>query len=448
MKKIFTAGFFISAMSIFAQVGVNTVNPKSTMDISGKVGLDGKSPATDITGLIAPRLTREELTAKGNSLYGTDQRGAVVYITDVSAGDAASQRVNVTSVGYYYFDGSVWQRLLTSPVNIYNADGTLTADRTVTMNGRSLTFGSTSQRTVITANSGIRQEGVSTGNNASIMVAAPDRNSNGVESRLTMQAFSESGAQLLAAQDATSIDLGTNATTNPSYIRLVTSAGSNATGTEKVRITSDGKVGIGQSIPSNKLHIVDTADPLRLQGVQNTTDTNTSSLVLDANGVVKTSFLQRTKFGGYINSNFTMTQPAAGTSIGKIIIDNEQIDLEDEYDTTTGFFTPITSGVYTWEFAMSYNATGATDADYGTVADRMVIGIASNATSQWVSRANVEAVTDTRYFLAKGIVSLVAGQSYYFGVAAAANKSVTLIATPTGGTGSGIGTYFSFTRLK
>ena len=116
-KNIILLGALLSSTIAFSQqgrVGVNTNSPKTTMDISGKTAnADGSGTvlATDMTGLQAPRITRADLTAKGNSLYGTDQKGALIYITDVSGGNNTSQRVNVTAVGYYYFDGTVWVSL-------------------------------------------------------------------------------------------------------------------------------------------------------------------------------------------------------------------------------------------------------------------------------------------------------------------------------------------------
>ncbi|SFN58124.1 hypothetical protein SAMN05421594_3375 [Chryseobacterium oleae] len=105
MKKNF---LFIGLLPgfIFSQVGVNTVLPQSTLDVVGKKG------TTDKDGLQAPRLTRAELTNKGNSLYGTGQTGTLIYISDVSGGDALLQRINITDSGYYYFNGSVWQKVL------------------------------------------------------------------------------------------------------------------------------------------------------------------------------------------------------------------------------------------------------------------------------------------------------------------------------------------------
>ena len=115
MKKITTAALFLMLTgTAFAQegrVGINTTDPKTTFDVNGKIDGSGKLLTTDITGMQAPRLTRAELTAKGDVLYGADQKGALVYITDVTAGDALTQRINITAAGYYYFDGAVWQKM-------------------------------------------------------------------------------------------------------------------------------------------------------------------------------------------------------------------------------------------------------------------------------------------------------------------------------------------------
>jgi len=109
-KKLFTTAVLLLSVSAFkAQVGINTETPKSSLDVRGKTDSGGLSITTDITGLQAPRLTRAELTAKGNALYGVDQKGALVYITDISGGDTLSQRVKITANGYYYFDGTLWQ---------------------------------------------------------------------------------------------------------------------------------------------------------------------------------------------------------------------------------------------------------------------------------------------------------------------------------------------------
>ncbi|MCS4300984.1 hypothetical protein [Chryseobacterium sp. BIGb0232] len=112
MKTKFTqfSAILISGFA-FAQVGFNTNVPKTTVDVSAK--RDGSGVITDNTqtfGLQAPRLTRAELTVN-TATYNSNQQGALIYITDVTGGDATGQRINVTAMGYYYFDGTVWQRL-------------------------------------------------------------------------------------------------------------------------------------------------------------------------------------------------------------------------------------------------------------------------------------------------------------------------------------------------
>ncbi|MCU7618857.1 hypothetical protein NZ698_16880 [Chryseobacterium sp. PBS4-4] len=123
-KQLLITAFIAATSAIQAQVGVNTESPKSSMDVRGKTDAGGISLPSDITGLQAPRLTRAELTSKGNSLYGTDQKGALVYITDISGGDALSQRVKITAIGYYYFDGTLWQSVssgATTGINYFYA---------------------------------------------------------------------------------------------------------------------------------------------------------------------------------------------------------------------------------------------------------------------------------------------------------------------------------------
>lgn len=126
MKKMKTLLIFlvpiIATSLVNAQVGVNTDDPKSTLDVVGKLG------TTDLVGLQAPRITRAQLTTKGNALYGTNQTGALIYISDISGGDALSQRINISAVGYYYFDGSIWQKVTTGTASpLLTADNGLTA---------------------------------------------------------------------------------------------------------------------------------------------------------------------------------------------------------------------------------------------------------------------------------------------------------------------------------
>lgn len=57
---------------------------------------------TDITWMQAPRISRAEVTPKENTLYDADQKGTLIYITDIAGRDNMSQRMNVFQAGYYY----------------------------------------------------------------------------------------------------------------------------------------------------------------------------------------------------------------------------------------------------------------------------------------------------------------------------------------------------------
>lgn len=110
-SKFYTLIVFTSICSFLsAQIGINSSVPQATFDINGF--------ATDPTkpdGLIAPRLTGDELKAK-DANYLASQIGAIVYVTNaVSA--TSPKTINITSPGYYYYNGTMWVRLLNNETN-------------------------------------------------------------------------------------------------------------------------------------------------------------------------------------------------------------------------------------------------------------------------------------------------------------------------------------------
>ncbi len=114
--------FLIAFLSFFlsnAQVGINTDSPKATLDIVGNPNL-----ASQLDGIIAPRLSGDQLKAK---TYSADQTGALIYATDAFTNTSTPQTVNVTSSGYYYFDGNVWNKIIGKdnvPVEPWNIQDT------------------------------------------------------------------------------------------------------------------------------------------------------------------------------------------------------------------------------------------------------------------------------------------------------------------------------------
>ncbi|KAA0126562.1 hypothetical protein FY557_16805 [Chryseobacterium sp. SN22] len=130
LSLVFFAG---SANAQQGRVGINTTSPRTTLDVAAKLG------TTDADGLQAPRLTRAELTAKGNSVYGTDHAGTIIYISDIAGGDVTSQRVNINATGYYFFDGTFWQKVGAGS-DLYKDNGTLTSNRTVSQGTNTMAF--------------------------------------------------------------------------------------------------------------------------------------------------------------------------------------------------------------------------------------------------------------------------------------------------------------------
>ncbi len=105
MRVLILSAILLATTSIFAQsgkVGFGNTDPKATLDVTGTPA------ATSVAdGIIAPRLTGNELAAK-DAIYLAAQTGAQVFVSS-AASPPTTKTANVTSPGYYYFDGAVWK---------------------------------------------------------------------------------------------------------------------------------------------------------------------------------------------------------------------------------------------------------------------------------------------------------------------------------------------------
>jgi len=339
-NNIILLGTVLISGIAFSQVGINTDAPKTTMDVSAKRDTSGAiTDNAQLIGLQAPRLTRAELTAN-TATYGANQKGALIYITDVSGGDTAGQRVNITAIGYYHFDGSFWVTMggsPTAPVNIYNANGTLTSGRTLTQNGFSLAFLGTNQSTSFFPNNGISQTGIAGGKRASITLTSNDNNSDGVSSNMQLFQDPEQLSQIIVGSDSRGLSIGTSFTTQPAPITFITNTG-NTNGTERARITPTGNFGVNtQGFASEKLDVngiarirtlplngttnaINTTSGGTASASQDQTFTATRTVVADANGVLGyVTGLPTTPPSGSINVGETISQvysiPAATANV-------------------------------------------------------------------------------------------------------------------------------------
>lgn len=120
MKKTLLSLIFLGlTWYVNAQVGVGTNDPKATLDVRKSTN----TPTTSVDGVIPPNMTKTELANKAAGTYAALQTGALVYVSDVTGGASGaslSQVVQITSSGYYTFNGTVWIKLL----NATDADTT------------------------------------------------------------------------------------------------------------------------------------------------------------------------------------------------------------------------------------------------------------------------------------------------------------------------------------
>ena len=157
IKQFYSLAVLLLATGVsFAQIGINTPDPQTTLDVVG----NGASTSSK-DGVTAPRITRQQLAAKVAGTYAATQIGAMVYITDATTPTGTTpslaQTVEIATPGYYFFNGTVWKNVNDGALNIYNSNGTLAGSRTVTTDGNQLNFDGPNNRVIVsTANTGGR----------------------------------------------------------------------------------------------------------------------------------------------------------------------------------------------------------------------------------------------------------------------------------------------------
>ncbi|WP_449387902.1 fibrinogen-like YCDxxxxGGGW domain-containing protein [Chryseobacterium lineare] len=109
MKHLITMAILFISLALNAQVGINNTSPKVTLDITGKT-TDGSKAE----GLIIPQLEGDKIKT-ADTKYTPDLKGAIIYALSAVA-SPSTKTANITAEGYYYFDGSVWQKLSNSSV--------------------------------------------------------------------------------------------------------------------------------------------------------------------------------------------------------------------------------------------------------------------------------------------------------------------------------------------
>ena len=92
----------LSSVAISAQIGINTSQPNSSLDVIAKNGISDKD------GILIPRTTRENLAKKIAQTYGSNHHGTLVFITDASEpigkNPSLDQTTQINSSGFYFFN--------------------------------------------------------------------------------------------------------------------------------------------------------------------------------------------------------------------------------------------------------------------------------------------------------------------------------------------------------
>jgi hypothetical protein len=106
MRTIFTVVMAtVGSNFALSQIGINTANPITSLDVVAK-----NSDGSTAEGILPPRLTGDQLRA-GDFRYSSAHAGTIVYVTSPVT-SITSKTNRVDSQGLYYFDGTIWQKLM------------------------------------------------------------------------------------------------------------------------------------------------------------------------------------------------------------------------------------------------------------------------------------------------------------------------------------------------
>ncbi|KAA5535799.1 tropomyosin [Paenimyroides baculatum] len=262
---------------------------------------------TEVDGVIGNEVTNA--TTNGGLTRAGAGTTASPYTLGLTPGSATG---NVMT-----WNGTAWNPA--APVNIYNANGTLTSNRVVNLDGKSLRFTSPERDIYFDNNGRIGTEAKGTWD-ADIYASS---GAGATYNRFDIQSFPTGEVNLTATGAVGQLAIATHLTTDPSPITFSTSPGG-VSGVERMRITGTGNVGVNTDTPSEQL---DNAGITRLRNLplngatnainttvagdesssQDQTFTATRTVVADANGVLGTvAGLPATPVNIY-NANGTLT---------------------------------------------------------------------------------------------------------------------------------------------
>lgn len=406
-KQFYSLIALCATVILNAQVGINTDTPNATLDVAGTTNPNMKD------GLLPPRVSRQQLAAKDSGTYGSDQIGAIVYITDIISPTglipSIAQVGSIHNTGYHYFTGLQWVAIST---NIYNSDGSLTGNRVVTQDANTLAFTSTSVNafsidgTTLSVDAANHRTGLGTAspetrfhvvsaipssNRYNLIDATAGTNPYGILALRNTSALATGNYSLLGFTNSGPSSGGANWALGSVRTGSTLINGSeedfyigNSVGgglIERMRINSiTGNVGIGTSTATNKLHI-NATNPIRLEGLQGASSP-VGSLAVNSTGVVQLR-------------NSSNVSAARGTGVVVITLNNTFTNATtsaktfDNLNEMTGnTFTANATGLYKVDFMVNYPQRDATEDDgdgYTGYAQISLNGVQQSFTSNKVT---------------------------------------------------------------
>ncbi|WP_282628878.1 hypothetical protein [Empedobacter sedimenti] len=109
-KTLLSLSILTLGIISYAQVGIGTESPTTTLEVRKST----TNPTTVADGIRPPNMTKTELANKAATTYGVSQAGTIIYVNDNTGGTtgtSVAQVANINVTGYYFFDGSIWQKM-------------------------------------------------------------------------------------------------------------------------------------------------------------------------------------------------------------------------------------------------------------------------------------------------------------------------------------------------
>lgn len=251
MKSKILLLFFITYFS-FAQTGINTTDPRTTLDVNGavtqrEVSFTVASNAANInTQTSLASITGTATGTVAVTAYVPTINGHILTISNNTTGGfsatfSGTTILNGQAVLFIYTNGA-WKTTLGSSAtatDIYNSNGTLTGNRTVTMGANNLTFSGSGKADFL----------------APVVLGLPKDTRMGMATVYTASTGDAFGMEKVsAAQTGTTDALRVFTSNGSAYLAFGKYTNSTAF-TEYGRFTNAGNFGIANTTPTSTLQV-------------------------------------------------------------------------------------------------------------------------------------------------------------------------------------------------